>query len=100
MMDLDDFGNLIDSIICSITRLLVLTQRGEISLVEKEKSKKDLSQGATSGRESVASKTSKRQARIKALSPKVKRDEILEVRKVKSKSQSIEINKLYIGIIF
>ena len=84
MMIFDDTGKLICWIICSITRLLVLTQRGEISLVEKEKSKKDLSQGVASGRESVASKTSKRQARIKALSPKVKRDEILEVRKIKN----------------
>ena len=84
MISFNNVGKLICSTFCSITRLLVLTQRGEISLVEKEKSKKDLSQGATSGRESVVSKTSKRQARIKALSPKVKRDEILEVRKIKN----------------
>lgn len=52
-------------------RLTVLTQRGEISLVDKVK------------KEATATPTTpakgKKQARIKALSAKVKRDEHLEV---------------------
>ena len=54
-------------------RLAVLTQRGEISLVDKPKKEKESAPVTGKG---------KKQARIKALSPKVKRDEQLEVSKI------------------
>ena len=59
---------------CFLLRLAVLTQRGEISLADKPKKPE------TAPPTPATSKGKReRQTRIKALSPKVKRDELLEV---------------------
>ena len=55
-------------------RLSVLAQRGEISLVEKAKKETQAGPSPTSSKP-------KKTQRIKALSPKMQRDEQLEVRK-------------------